>query len=324
MTRMFGDFQPVQTVSEGAIAEGYDNSLARGFTIMQALYYLSAVADVTPNLPETPINGVAGQVTIPRAEGTPAPTIVQPMPPPPPVQYQQYGNFGNGWGRVNCGGIQITGDHESNIYDSEHNYSRLQFEPWNPENNLGPKTWTAKLLDNVEPDIKVVLKLWDAWNFTDEAWNREADIYLHLRDLWGKYVPALRVKAPLDYFYALIIENVPASSELSTMNLTPAIEREIENAFSAIHARGVVHGDPRAANILVSNDPKKPKVWIIDFEFGQIVDPQDTERLGCEMSNVKDILRTLKNEGPSVFGGACFSDHRDAITEQTQFEVMGI
>jgi hypothetical protein len=313
MTRMFGDFQPMATVSEGAIAEGYDNCLARGFTIMQALYYLSAVADVTFHLPETPVNGVAGQVTIPRAEGKIAPTIVQPLPPPPPplpvqYEYQQYGNFGNGWGRMNCKEIQITGDHESNvyksnIYDSEHNYSRIQFEPWNLENNLGPKTWFAKLLDNDKPDITVVLKLWDAWKFTDEAWNREADIYVHLRDLWGKYLPALRVKTPLEYFYALIIENVPAS-ELSTMNLTPAIEREIENAFSAIHGRGVIHGDPRAANILVSNDPKIPKVWIIDFEFGQIVDRQDAERLMSEeMSSVRDILRRLKDEGPSVLGG---------------------
>lgn len=47
---------------------------------MQALYYLSALAEATLDIPKTPISGLAGQVILPQA-GNPtnvAPTIQQP------------------------------------------------------------------------------------------------------------------------------------------------------------------------------------------------------------------------------------------------------
>ena len=58
-------------------------------------------------------------------------------------------------------------------YDSDVDYKFLQFEPWNIENALGPKTWIANVLSN---NRKVVLKLWDAWKFDPGSWNRESDI----------------------------------------------------------------------------------------------------------------------------------------------------
>ena len=80
MTLMFGDFQARQGISYGAAHEGYYN--LQGFSIMQALYYLSAMAEIADNLPETPIGGRPGQVTLPYAENStnPAPTIQQPPP----------------------------------------------------------------------------------------------------------------------------------------------------------------------------------------------------------------------------------------------------
>ena len=77
ITPMFGDFQGRQGVSYGMAYEGYYNP--QGFPIMQALYYLSAVAETTDNLPETPIGSRPGQVTLPYAGDptTPAPTIQQ-------------------------------------------------------------------------------------------------------------------------------------------------------------------------------------------------------------------------------------------------------
>ena len=42
MTRMFGDFSARPNMSPGAAAEGYYNTT--GFTIMQALYYISTLA----------------------------------------------------------------------------------------------------------------------------------------------------------------------------------------------------------------------------------------------------------------------------------------
>ena len=75
ITLMFGDFQARQGISNGAFYEGY--YIPQDFSIMQALYYLSTIAETTPNLPETPIGGRPGQVHIPYAGNstTPAPMI---------------------------------------------------------------------------------------------------------------------------------------------------------------------------------------------------------------------------------------------------------
>jgi hypothetical protein len=68
-----------QLISHGSAHEGY--YAPQGFSIMQALYYLSAVAEMTDNLPETPIGSRAGQVTLPCAghSTTAALTIQQPL-----------------------------------------------------------------------------------------------------------------------------------------------------------------------------------------------------------------------------------------------------
>src|SRR5579871_5068126 len=50
MTPMFGDFFDVPNISQGAQAEGYH--IPQNFTIMQALYFLSAVAEASDYSPE--------------------------------------------------------------------------------------------------------------------------------------------------------------------------------------------------------------------------------------------------------------------------------
>ena len=204
ITRMFGDFEAHPPISNGAVLEGYHPTT--GFSIMQALYYLSAIAQVTDNLPETPIGGVPGQVVLPPSgsSSTPASTIVQ-----PPIQ-----DNGHLHGQVDGGqgGFQIVGGYnqaECYQYHDGVEYRHFQFEPWVSENNLGPKTWIATTL----PDRrKVVLKLWDAWKFDNEAQNREATVYLHLRSLWGKCIPSLHVKSPLEFFHALVFQYVKVST----------------------------------------------------------------------------------------------------------------
>ena len=52
------------------------------------------------------------------------------------------------------------------------------------------------------------MKLWDAWKCSADDQECEASIYLKLCPLWGKYIPALRVKSPLEFYYALIIEYI--------------------------------------------------------------------------------------------------------------------
>jgi hypothetical protein len=212
ITRMFGDFVARPGVSQGAFAEGY--YATPNFTIMQALYFLSSLAETTNDLPETPLNGVPGQVNLPYAgdSTTATPTIQQPQPP---IAHIPAGQGGYGYGYIGQGGyqggfqgIQVLGGYdvaECHQYRDGLDYTYLQFEPWKTENVLGPKNWIAKVLSN---QSEVVLKLWDAWKYDAEAQNREAAIYLHLRSLWGKYIPSLRVKTSLDYFHALIFEYV--------------------------------------------------------------------------------------------------------------------
>ena len=175
VTRMFADFTARQGISRGAVEEGYYNT--PNFTIMQAIYYLSSLAETTNDLRETPINGMPGQVTLPYAGNSTvsAPTIQQPQPPPLPGQGDYYGGQGG-----YQGGYQVLGGYDQaklSQFQSGVDYKIFQFEPWNPENILGPKNWIAKVLPS---KTRVVLKLWDAWKFDDTAQNHEASIYLHL------------------------------------------------------------------------------------------------------------------------------------------------
>ena len=74
---MYSDFAAWSGISKGAASEGY--YVPQGFAILKALYYLSALAEPTP---ETPSGGLAGQVTLPQAGNSTnaAPTIQQPPP----------------------------------------------------------------------------------------------------------------------------------------------------------------------------------------------------------------------------------------------------
>jgi hypothetical protein len=219
ITRMFGDYPALPGISLGAAAEGYH--IPVNFTVMQALYYLSALAETSENLPETSINGIPGEVILPLAgnSSTAAPRIQQPQPPPPAPAAQDgfggfpQGNFGGGGGYY---GVQVLGGYDQAYccqYHDKVNYRRLQFEPWNKENFLGPKNWIARALlpDKTE---QVILKLWDGWKSDADARDHEALIYLHLRPLWGKCIPSLRVKTPFEYFHALIIEYVKVLYQL--------------------------------------------------------------------------------------------------------------
>ena len=79
------------------------------------------------------------------------------------------------------------------------------------------------------------------------------------------------------------------------------MEKEVLTAFEEIHHLNVVHGDGRPANILVAEDGNK--VWIIDFEVGQIIADGDEEReskISDEMEAVREMLQYMKTgPGPS-------------------------
>src|SRR5204863_6994449 len=101
ITRMFADFAARPGLSAGAAAEGYYST--PNFTIMQAIYYLSSLAEATNDLPETPVNGVPGQVSLPYAGNSTAtaPTVQQPQPQIPPMPAGH-----GGYGYIDQGGYQ--------------------------------------------------------------------------------------------------------------------------------------------------------------------------------------------------------------------------
>ena len=214
MTRMYGDFPALGNITQGAAAEGYYNT--PNFTIMKALYYLSHLAAMTNDTPETPVNGQPGYVNLPFASGDrsdAAPRIRQPhmLAPMPPAQ-------GDGQNpRYFAHGYTITGGYEAaddfSQFNKEVDYGVLQFEPWVKENYLGPKNWIARVVSNGN---KVVLKLWDAWKFDASARDHELAVYLQLKSIWGKIVPSLYVSTPIEFFHALIFQYVDVMSLPST------------------------------------------------------------------------------------------------------------
>ena len=78
------------------------------------------------------------------------------------------------------------------------------------------------------------------------------------------------------------------------------MEQKILNATEEIHNLNVFHGDVRPANILVAEDGNK--VWIIDFEDGEIIAHGDEKRefyISDEMEEVHRILRVVKEGSTS-------------------------
>jgi len=80
------------------------------------------------------------------------------------------------------------------------------------------------------------------------------------------------------------------------------VEKEVLTAFEEIHHLNVLHGDIRPANILVAEDGNK--VWIIDFEDGEIIADGDEDReskISDEMKAVHEMLQDIKT-GPRPSG----------------------
>jgi hypothetical protein len=200
MTRMFGDFLPLENMTYGAAAEGYYPT--PNWTIMKALYFLSNFGEIVPDTVET-TNGQPGRVELPYAQSdcaTAAPRILivrdirdRLLAPRPPGEYY-YGGY-----QAEHAAVGMVQFHEGVDYTS------LLFEPWKVDNQLGPKNWIAQVISD---QSKVVLKLWDGWKVDTKERDREAEVYVHLRPLWGKYIPSLRVATPFDYMHALILEYI--------------------------------------------------------------------------------------------------------------------
>ncbi len=80
---------------------------------------------------------------------------------------------------------------------------------------------------------------------------------------------------------------------MSAKNLNANVKDKIQEAFHELHLLGMMHGDVRAANILVGTEGS---VWIIDFEMAQVVsDSMKDEMLESENLDVTRLLDDIVN-----------------------------
>ena len=76
---------------------------------------------------------------------------------------------------------------------------------------------------------------------------------------------------------------------LYQVKFNPVAAKNVVKAFKEIHARGVLHGDVRAENILVKKDNS---VVVIDFESSEM--NADRNMLDAEEKQVKSLLEWWK------------------------------
>lgn len=87
---------------------------------------------------------------------------------------------------------------------------------------------------------------------------------------------------------------------MSSSNLTPKREKTILKAFDAVHALGILHGDARLENILISNKGDLEDVWLIDFEFSLNVkkDARREDMCAAERRHVVQLLADARMNKP--------------------------
>ena len=183
------------------VARGYTRP--GGYTISQALYFFSALAESTPDLPETIGSSGYPVQRIPEAMASLAPSI------PQGFEFN-YANF--------PANQAATGQ-----YPGEFQWVGLAFEPWKSGNQIGHKTWLGNFDERSQQrgSGKVVIKLWDSWRFHSKDRDNEVAVYHRLQSLWGLCVPTLRAFGPLGFSHCLVIDYIdnvcsaPSSSNKS-------------------------------------------------------------------------------------------------------------
>ena len=166
------------------------------FTILQALYYISALASHNGHLPETDGQGnpvqieladskypvaspsVTGYPTIPTMSSstTAAATFIY-----PPRSGQQYGLVKQSLGHG------------------------LVLEPWKSTNRCGGKSFRSLLMPNSQP---VIVKLWDGYKSQSDPRDQEVSIYMVLQELWGTHIPRLICSTNVDFCFGLVLEEI--------------------------------------------------------------------------------------------------------------------
>ena len=168
-------------------------------TVFQILYYISALAAQSSELPELYGNGQVA--TIPSADGSRP--VAAPMAPgrgslPPPPSTDDHSS-----GKTEY--LPSIPPFRRHVLEPWTNAPEVIFEPWREGNTLGAKTF---LLTLVPDETVVVAKMWDGYKELPNERDNEVSIYLRLSSLWNTVVPRLIGSAQIDFFISLLIERI--------------------------------------------------------------------------------------------------------------------
>jgi serine/threonine protein kinase len=261
------------------------------FTILQALYYMSALAASQGHLVETDENGNPVVVALANSK--------YPHPAPPSSGQQTES------ATQSSAAATVTYPLPSGQY---YQLAPLEFhhgiilEPWKRENCCGGKSFRGRLMPD---DITVILKLWDGYTYASEDRDKEAQIYMHLQSLWGKEIPRLICSADVDFCYGIILEDVqvlhymltavsPAKgTHISSEHMDDTLRTRVMVAYKALHKQRVLHGDIRRENVVVLKDRS---VRIIDFDNASILSEDDADLILREDAEIASMLDELMKE----------------------------
>jgi hypothetical protein len=161
-------------------------------TMLQWLYMFSAHSVSRPFVPET--DGQGSILTLEFSSSKyPSMDFTARVPPPPPPPPN-----GSRGGRV----LRVPGQQYALVTNPDP--PKVLFEPWKPENQLGPKTFLVQLV----PGDRVVAKVWDGWKHKSTDRDIEAEMLLKLQPLWGKTVPTLIGTGEVDFLWTVLIEHI--------------------------------------------------------------------------------------------------------------------
>lgn len=176
------------------------------------------------------------------------------------------------------------------------------FHPWDNKTWIGQHVWSCQVLGELSQE-EYVIKIWDGYRNTSSLRDNEWATYCRLHPLWDLCVPKPLAKGKVDFMHALIIRRIRVCAPhinlicsyqgrpLSMANWDHIVGERVVKAYDAIHLQGVIHGDVRLENILVT--PEK-RVWIIDFEFSRLAGGMSaSDEIEEEKDEVRQLLKEL-------------------------------
>jgi len=122
----------------------------------------------------------------------------------------------------------------------------------------------------------------------------EVLIYKHLHKYQGRYLPSVRWTGTLAgvlFGFAMDYLNCPNLSKSGSFSKEERsiIKKRAMRALNAIHSCGILHGDIRPENILVSKTRKSFRVYFIDFEFAQCL-PVESSKFSKEKEHLLSLF----------------------------------